>query len=538
MNENTHESTSVFAPLWKRKWLILGVAVVVAAGTYLYEKSQPSVYKAETRLYLGGASEQQAATGAGSGKATLSGRALADQVEIINSAEVVLPVRKRFRSEGKTSPAKATVKATGSANSDFITITTEASTPRGAKVFADAVAAGYVRRERAIYTRNVENAIANARQQLRRLEAGSLPGKGGKGPQGTSSAIQSATLQSKINTLETQLAGFAGVQQVSLAKAAPLPVSPAPKRNAIFGFVLGLILGAVAAYVLARFDHRVRSLGSIEELLGTEVIAALPQVKNPSRRPDGTRAPARPLLEPLQRLQTTLQMGVMPGGHPGASPRAILFVSPDPGDGRSTVIANLGRVMAEAGERVLIIDADMRRPSQARLLGVEAPASGLAEVLLGRVDAGAATVQVRESGVPVPGGESTPAEPEGDGSLSLLAGGSTPANPPALLAGEAMVALLARVAQEYDRVLIDAPSPLAVSDAVPLMHRVDSIVLLVRVGHTRDLSAERLAHMLANTASAPVIGAVGNCAQRKDIERFGYSAVQPAAHRGGKLIRR
>lgn len=537
MNETSTDAPSIFAPLWKRKWMILAVAILVAAGTYLYEKSKPSVYQASTRLYLGGAGEQQAATGVSQGKTTLSGRALTDQVELINSAEILLPVRKRLREEGKDVEAKATIKAVGSGASDFITIETEASSPRAAKLFADAVAVAYVRRERALYTKNVENAITNARGQLRRVEASAIPTKG-KAPS-NSSAIQSAQLATKINQLETQLASFAGVQQVALAKAAPLPVSPQPKRDAIFALLLGLILGCVAAYVLARFDHKIRSLAAIERLLGAEVLAALPEVRNPSRRPDGTRAPARPLVEPLRRLQTALQLGLMPGGHPGQTAHTLLFMSPDPGDGRSTLVANLGRVLAEAGERVAIVEADYRRPSQARILDIEPAANGLTEVISGRVELGAAMQQVRESGVPVPGSEQVP-EPEDDsgGTLSVLLCGAPAPNPPALTASEAMAQLLTRLSGEYDRVLIDAPSPLAVSDAVPLMHRVDGIVLLARVGHTRDLSAERLGHLLANTATAPVIGVVGNCVPNKDIERFGYSAAPAAPQRSRKLIGR
>jgi non-specific protein-tyrosine kinase len=534
MNESTTEAASIFAPLWKRKWMILGVAILVAIGTYYYYKRQTPTYTAETRLYLG--SEQSPGSN-GPSKSTLSGRAVTDQVEIINSAVIALPVRKRLRAQHQLAAAKGKAKASATAASDFITIGTEAHTPRAARDLADAIAAAYVARQRAAFLRSVDNQITNINEQLRRVESGSAP-KGSKGSTSASSTIQAADLQSKKGQLESARASaetnFSGVQQVTTAKASPLPVKPKPKQNAIFGFVLGLILAAAAAYVLARFDRRVRSLSAIERMLGAELLAVLPSVRNPVRRPDGTRAPARPLVDPLRRLQTTLQRGIGPDGHPDRRPRTLLFLSPDSGDGRSSLVANLGRVMAEAGERVVILDADLRRPAQARLLDVETP-NGLAEVLAGQVTLSTALVPVR-TGTAAAGAEPQ-LEAHEAGSLMLLAGGGPVTNPPALLASDATAGLLGTLAEQFDRVLIDVPPPLEVSDAMPLLHRVAGILLVARAGHTRDISAERLAEMLQRTTTAPVLGIVANCVPRKDIERFGF-VYSPQPQRSRKLIRR
>jgi Mrp family chromosome partitioning ATPase len=109
------------------------------------------------------------------------------------------------------------------------------------------------------------------------------------------------------------------------------------------------------------------------------------------------------------------------------------------------------------------------------------------------------------------------------GALSVLAGGGTVANPPALLASHAMGELLRTLTYDFDYVLIDAPPPLEVSDAMPLLALVDGLILVSRIGHTRETFAHRLAELLGRTASAPVLGAVVNCVPRRDIERFGFS---------------
>src|SRR6202035_55353 len=286
MNETTTDAAAIFAPLWKRKWLILAVGILVAGATYAYYKNKPSVYTASTQLYLGGDAEAQSALAGTSGKSTLSGRALADQVGLITSPVIGEGVRKQLRKEGDLAAARGKAKAASTATSDFITISTEANRPRGAINLANAYARAYINRERSSYVRAVDAAIANTRQQLRRLETSqSAPTptttKSPSGAKGNTTAkapatlsgsatIQAASLASKLNQLESQLS-VSGVQQVGTAKASPLPVSPTPKKNAIFGFVLGLVLASIAAYILSRFDRRVRSLDDVEHIFGTQI---------------------------------------------------------------------------------------------------------------------------------------------------------------------------------------------------------------------------------------------------------------------------
>src|SRR5947208_11814453 len=105
MNETSTDATSLLAPLWKRKWLILAVTVLVGVGTYYYYKNKPFVYQARTQLLLGATNEQVALTGNG-GKTTLTGRALSDQVELINSSVIGVPVRKKLRAEGDLQAAR------------------------------------------------------------------------------------------------------------------------------------------------------------------------------------------------------------------------------------------------------------------------------------------------------------------------------------------------------------------------------------------------------------------------------------------------
>jgi Mrp family chromosome partitioning ATPase/capsular polysaccharide biosynthesis protein len=547
MNENASNGNtagSAFAPIWRRKWLILAVAIVVAVATYEYYKHQPAVYSASTQLYLGGTSEPQTGTGSGGGGKGLSARTLADQVGLINSAVIGAPVRKRFKDEGNVAAARGKVKAAVSASSDFITIATEAHTPKAARNIADAYAAAYIKRQRSNYVRSLTKQISTMREQLRRIETPIAKGKGKGGTTTTSASatIQAANLESKISVLESDLSTFAGVQQVHPAISAPLPVEPAPKQNAIFGFVLGLILAAIAAFLFGRVDRRLRTLEDVEGTFGQQILAALPEVKAPVLRPDGRRYPAKPLLEPLRRLQTTLAADDFAGAGTDHRPRTILFMSADAGDGRSSLIANLARVQSEGGDRVAVVEADFRRPTLAALLGADGE-YGLADVLTGRVKLDEALRPVKLEPAPMQEAGSpldAVAEPSVDGhvgSVSLIAGGGVAANPPALIGSGAMRELLVALAGEYDVVLVDAPPPLEVSDAMPLVRLVDGIVLIARLGHTREASAYRLTQLLQRTTTAPVLGAVGNCVSRRDINRYGFSYAPVKQSRRGLLRR-
>lgn len=585
MNETT-DAIAIFAPLWRRKWLILAVAIVVGAATYLYYRHATRVFKATTQVYLGAGAEEQAPgeKTAGGGKNPAS--SVANQAQIINSI-VAEKVRQRLRDEGKAKALRGSkIGAKGTEKSEFITITTEAHTAVGAAQLANLTAQTYVRRQHATRARTIEKAIAIARRQLHRIEASTVPkvttkpaeakaGKGeGKGSEAkgagkaaesesttttsgpsTASILQAANLSSRINQLESSL-GVAGAQQVKPAKAATtVQLAPKPRKNAIFGFVIGLVLASIAAYALSRFDRRLRSLVGIERIFGARTLAGLPKVRRPIVFRDGRPAPSRFLLEPLRRLHTSFQLAAATqapaNGQPSlrATPRVILFTSADAGDGKSTLVADLALVQRDANQRVVIVEANFRRPVQAKLLGLDAP-SGLAEVLVGSLALPDALARVHYDEPPMPaygspppvpvppgtqaqGGVATMVESRA-GSLALLAGGGAVSNPPALLGNGTMPALLRSLADDSDYVLIDAPSPLEVSDVMPLLPLVDGIVIVARAGHTREASAERLVELLARTASAPVLGVCANCVSRKEIERFGFAA----AHGPGKLIGR
>lgn len=535
MNETT-DATTIFAPLWRRKWLILAVAILAAAGAYAYYRRQPHVYTATTQVYLGSGSEVQALLNTTQSKGSLSERDVTDQTTLINSSAVGEAVRLKLKQEHRR--ARGPVAAKSIKGSEFITITSQAHSARGAALLANAYAQAYIARQSASYRRQVKAAIAITAQQLRKIERGEAvtrPAKPQGGSAGSSSApassaggvLQAANISSKLSQLESDLA-VRGVQQVSLATAkTALLISPKPRKNAIFGFLLGLVLAAIAAYTFSRFDRRLRSLADVEGVFRAPILAALPTTRQAVVR-NGQPAPAAVLLEPLRRLHTSLQLGDVLDRDRGQTPRLILFISPDPGDGKSTLVANLALVQGDSGERVAVVDADLRQPVQAKLLDVDGP-YGLEEVLAGTVPLYEAMQRVQsitEAGsehAESDAGVATMVASQIKGGVSVLMSRGAVANPPALLASQAMATLLRSVAEDFDYALVDAPSPLAVSDAMPLLQVVDGVVIVVRLGHTRQVSAQRLVQLLSRVSSAPVLGTVASQVSAMDLASYGFS---------------
>jgi Mrp family chromosome partitioning ATPase/capsular polysaccharide biosynthesis protein len=544
MNE-TPDATALFAPIWRRKWLILAVGILVAVATYFYYKRERPVYQTSTQVYLGAASEEQVPGEKGAVK--LHSVSAPAQATLINSI-VVEQVHHRLRAEHKNALAHGSkVRANSAEKSEFIKIFTEAHSARGAALLANLTAQTYIRRQSADRRRAIEAAIAISRRQLLRIEAANTPtvapkasSSAGKGSGSTStttssspssaSILQAANLKTKINQLEASLSTPAA-QQVNPARASSaLLVSPKPKKDAIFGFIIGILLAAIAAYVFSRFDRRLRSLAGIESNLLAPILTALPKVGQPIIRRQGPPRPSAMLLEPLRRLHTGLRPVDKPEADPslGSRGRVILFTSPDPGDGKSTLVANLALVTRDAGEQAVIVEANFRRPVQGRLLDLQGE-HGLSDVLAG----GVALEDAMQRVLPLaaaPGAHApetteavTTAVHARAGSLFVLTGGNSVPNPPALLGQEATADLLHSLAEEFDYVLIDAPSPLEVSDVIPLLGVVGGIVIVARVGHTRETSAQRLRQLLDRPSYAPVLGVAANIVAPSDLRRYGFS---------------
>ncbi|MBX7233268.1 MAG: CpsD/CapB family tyrosine-protein kinase [Caldilineales bacterium] len=188
--------------------------------------------------------------------------------------------------------------------------------------------------------------------------------------------------------------------------------------------------------------------------------------------------------EAYRSLRTNLEFSSL--DHPL---HTLLVTSAAPDEGKSTTLANLGVINAQAGKRVILVDCDLRRPALHKLFGVD-NSLGVTSAILG-------------------GEARLPLQPTGIANLQLLTSGPMPPNPADVLASARMDALLRQLTAEADLVLLDAPPVIAVTDAVLLATKADGVLLVIHAGQTKREHAERARDLLAKV-NARLVGAVLN----------------------------
>ena len=282
------------------------------------------------------------------------------------------------------------------------------------------------------------------------------------------------------------------------------PSSPKTARNTLLGAVLGLFIGLGLAFVLERLDRRIRGPEDLEAIYRLPCSASSPRAphyRDPARG-EGKRA----VLPPAEAEAFSLIRAHLRFFNVDRDLRTIVIASAAPGDGKTTIARHLAEAAARLGSRVLLLEADLRHPTLAQQLDIP-PGPGLADVLIGAIPMGEAIQSVDL--------EASPGEGVTGRTLDVLTAGAVlPPNPGELLESHAMDAVLEQAKSAYDLVVIDTPPLTAVSDAFPLLTKVDGVVIVGWVGRSRRDAAEQLHQVLASSG-APLLGVIANGSKRR-----------------------
>lgn len=277
------------------------------------------------------------------------------------------------------------------------------------------------------------------------------------------------------------------------------PFTPQPMRNLALALILGLLAGGGLAVLRDTFDTRIRSEDDLTEASnGVPILGNIhydkDAVKTPLISDLGSHAPR---VEAFRVLRTNLQFLNVDGG----KNKIFVVTSAMPAEGKSSTTCNLAETLAASGERVLLIEGDLRRPRATQYLGLE-NSVGVTTVLVGRVTLDEAVQRTA-------------------GGFDLLASGRMPPNPAELLQSSAMQNLLASARALYDVVLIDAPPLLPVTDAAVLAAEADGALLVVRHGFTtRDQVASAVTRLEA--VGARLLGSIVTMSPQSKRASSGY----------------
>jgi capsular exopolysaccharide synthesis family protein len=317
-----------------------------------------------------------------------------------------------------------------------------------------------------------------------------------------------------VDSLEQPANGGPSPVRVSVVQEADLPTqptSPRPTLNLVLGLLVGLALGVGAAVLRETLDTSVNRREQVEEILNAPVLGAVSFDSDAPKNPLGViTAPQSVRAEAIRQLRTNLQFVDIE--HPL---RSVVITSSVPGEGKSTTAANLAITLVQAGLRVIVVEADLRRPKMAEFMGIEG-AVGLTSVLLGQVALTDALQQWGNQG------------------LLVLPSGPLPPNPSELLGSSRMQDLLTELEGLADMVIIDAPPLLPVTDAAVLGTLTSGLVMVIRAHHTKREQIARAASTV-HVVGAVLLGGVLNMVPTKGPDAYGYGYEYRYTKDRGKL---
>jgi succinoglycan biosynthesis transport protein ExoP len=315
----------------------------------------------------------------------------------------------------------------------------------------------------------------------------------------------------------------ANITVLDRAEVPFIPVAPRKKASLTMGLLGGLVLGCVLAFLIESIDDRLRTSEEVETASMLPSLAAIPHMASSQKRRNGDmedvsasasrapqqlvtlRDPKSSVAEAYRSMRSALLLSSIDN-----PPRVIVVTSSFPSEGKTTTALNLAIVLAQRGERVLLVDADLRRGSLHRVFGMPDPNFGLSTAL-------SQPGFQRELPTPLP---DVP-------TLHVLPTGPRPPNPAEMLSSNRMEEQMRQWTKQFDRIVIDSAPLLAVSDTQAMAVRADAVVLLARAGLTRKRALIKVRDLLWRI-NAPVAGVVVNDVDMR-LEnfytyRYGYSS--------------
>ena len=453
------------ANLWL---LIIGIIVGAAAG-FGYASLQPKVYAASSSGYVTVGESGTVDVLSGSSAAKERARSYA---AIVSSEAVAQKIKQNTPELSLTTgQIRASLTATAGDNAALITVSAQASSPKNAQLLANSAL-----QATADYIKEIEQNPGNAQALVN----------------GDSNAT--ATPSANSNTVR--------VIPLNNASVNPPLVSPNYQQNTLVGAVVGLVVVYAAIFLRRALDQRIRTRDDAIKATNSNILGVLP-VSDDLAEENIVHASNDDHIahESIRQLRTNLRFVNIDN-----PPSSFIVTSAVPGEGKSTVSLAVARSMASSGQPVILIDADLRRPTVAKKLHINAKI-GLTQVLAGQVDIAEAVHQVEDS------------------KLFVLPAGRIPPNPSELLGSDKMRQLIEELSKEF-LVIVDAPPLLPVTDASLLSHAVDGVIMVGTVGKShREQMTEAVA--VLERVNSHLFGVVLNKAPRKGLGNsyygFGYA---------------
>jgi Mrp family chromosome partitioning ATPase len=516
-----YATLSDYLRVLRRQRLLIAVITLVCTGLALaHALTKDSVYVASTQIQFRDPLADLNIVGiTGDNIPELApNQRSALNAQLLTRSEVTRRVAKDLKA--RVSPAG--LRAAISANVDPQTNLVNLQASWGNAKFAAALANAYANAVRDVEVHDFRQRLRraeNALEQQLRIARQDLAGGTSAGAAAAGASFRVAALEQNLTQVRALESVADPVQIAGRAQVPGAPTSPRPVRDGILGFVLGLVLGLLVAFIRDALDRRLRTSQEVHDELDMPVLGRTGQA---ALKHNGLIANGRPPLvesefEAFRVLRTNL--GVLADGKP---PKVVLVTSPAPEEGKSTVSLSLACAAGLAGQRVLLLEADLRRPSLAPRVGAK-PEPGLSDYLTGTADLERVTQKARLA-QPRPDASSENGSrswsKQKAKTIDCIMAGKRVSTAPELLESSRMQELLSSLRDTYDLVVIDARPMLAVADSLGIAPFADALLICVRAQRTTREQARAVRSALSHIEEKPA-GAVLTGLQRGD-ETYGY----------------
>jgi capsular exopolysaccharide synthesis family protein len=476
------------AILNRRKWIIIQSTLIVAVVAFILSAQQEKLYSASAEVFLTRQSLSTVITGVTSPDAYVAPERFAEtQAGLARAPEVAQRAIDQSGVESRSSGqllSSSDVNPRG--NADLLRFTVEDHEPDVARRLANAYATAFTQ-----YRADLDTAqLSQARKDLERRVA-ELRRDGLSSTEVYRNLVDTAQQLRTMELLQTP-------NRVVRPATGASQIAPQPKRSAILGAFVGLLLGLAIAFLWETLDKRVRTEEEIERRLGLPLLSRLPEPSRSSEREARLTMihdPQDSYAEAVRRLRTNLEFANVDRGA-----RVIMVTSAVEREGKSTTIANLAVALARSGRNVALVDLDLRQPVLAKYFNVHGR-PGVTDVILERADLQTALISIT---LPIPATASLGQDGSvgAAGRLMVLPTGPLPANPGELVGTQALGRVLEQLGHDYDYVLVDAAPLLSVGDSMTLSARVDAILVVTRLGVVNRPMLNDLSRELTSSPAA------------------------------------
>jgi succinoglycan biosynthesis transport protein ExoP len=492
----------------RRRKGVIGLTVLVVVGVALaFSYLQTPVYEATAEVLVRPrTSEQILAPNADRSQAAADAqRSIDTEIKVLQSRTVKDAVREKLH-------RAPSISASAAGQTDVISVTARstnrAQTARDANTYARTYLE--VRRNQAVDDflsagNEVQAKIVDLQHQIDALPVSLRPDPN-IDAQRSSLEQQQAYYRQQLDQLQVaaQISQSGGGQVVSSASTPSSPVEPNTIRNVVIALALGLLLGVGLAFLRDYVDDSIRTKEDLERASGgLPVLGLIPAVATWKNQKSAylvtVTKPTSPAAEAYRTLRTSVQfLGL------DRPLRTLVVTSPTKAEGKTTTLANLAVTFAQAGQRVILVDCDLRRPRVHEFFGLTNEV-GFTSVLLGTDPLADALQSV-----------------EGYPSLGVLASGPPPPDPSELLSSHRTREVIEALQSRSDLVLIDSPPVLPVTDPLVLSGFVDATLLVVSTDQTNKRALHRSVELLSQI-DAPLMGTVLNEVGPERAYAYGYT---------------